>query len=70
MTDEACRARVQFADRTQTGFCVTDLESLLPRDHPARSVWAYVEGLDLSRGTRRFARWKATRGVMRLIPGF
>ena len=48
MTDEACRARVQFADRTQTGFCVTDLESLLPRDHPARSVWAYVEGLDLS----------------------
>jgi transposase len=25
-----------------------DLESLLPEDHRARSVWAYVEGLDLT----------------------
>jgi transposase len=26
----------------------TDLDSLIPADHPVRAVWAFVEGLDLS----------------------
>lgn len=40
--------RLQTADRSQLEFCVMDLEALVPEDHTVRSVWAYVEGLDLS----------------------
>lgn len=40
--------RVREADRTQLAWRSVDLEGLLPEDHRARIVWAYVEGLDLS----------------------
>jgi transposase len=40
--------RVQRADRDQMLLRPTDLDSLIPADHPARAVWAFVEGLDLS----------------------
>lgn len=40
--------RLREADRTQLCLRPLDLESLLPEDHRARSVWAYVEGLDLT----------------------
>jgi len=53
--DEACAdakagavPRVQRPNRAQLEFRPTDLESLLPVDHRARIVWAFVEGLDLS----------------------
>jgi len=41
------RARVLRARRDQLELRVLDLESLLPADHRARAVWAFVEGLDL-----------------------
>jgi hypothetical protein len=37
---------VQRPDRAQLEFRPVDLESLLPPDHRARIVWAFVEGLD------------------------
>lgn len=40
--------RVQRPNRAQLEFRPVDLESLLPADHRARIVWAFVEGLDLS----------------------
>jgi len=40
--------RIREADRTQVCLRPVDLESLLPEDHRARIVWAYVEGLDLT----------------------
>jgi transposase len=40
--------RLREADRTQVCLRPVDLESLLPEEHRARSVWAYVEGLDLT----------------------
>src|SRR5437879_5471247 len=40
--------RVQRPNRTQLELRPTDLETLLPADHRARVVWAFVEGLDLS----------------------
>lgn len=40
--------RLREADRTQVCLRPVDLEGLLPEDHRARSVWAYVEGLDLT----------------------
>ncbi len=46
--DEPSRPRVREADRRQLGWRPVDLESLLPEDHRARIVWAYVEGLDLA----------------------
>jgi len=42
------RPRLREADRTQLQIRPFDLESLLPEDHRARLVWAYVEGLDLT----------------------
>jgi transposase len=40
-------ARIIRADRTQPRFDVFDLEALLPHDHKARVVWAFVESLDI-----------------------
>ena len=40
-------ARVMKANRTQLEWRPVDLEGLLPADHRARSVWTFVEGLDL-----------------------
>ena len=44
----AAPPRVQRPDRAQLEFRPVDLESLLPPDHRARIVWAFVEGLDLA----------------------
>jgi transposase len=41
-------ARVMRADRRQLQWDMLDLEGLLPGDHRARMVWAFVESLDLS----------------------
>ena len=41
------RPRLQRPNRNQITLRPTDLESLLPPDHRARAVWAFVEGLDL-----------------------
>jgi transposase len=46
--DEPGRPRVREADRRQLVWRPVDLESLLPEEHRARIVWAYVEGLDLA----------------------
>ena len=45
MTSEA---RFIQADRSQTRWDFMDLEGLLPPEHRARSVWSFVEDLDLS----------------------
>ncbi len=39
--------RVLMAQRNQMALRPIDLESTLAFDHPARRVWAFVEGLDL-----------------------
>lgn len=41
-------ARVDRPDRTQLHWDLVDLEALLPREHRARVVWAFVESLDLA----------------------
>src|SRR6266702_2765677 len=41
------RPRVQHPDRSQLELRSVDLDGLLPADHRARLVWAFVEGLDL-----------------------
>lgn len=40
--------RLDTAERRQVEFQQVCLDDLLPADHRARQVWAYVEGLDLS----------------------
>lgn len=40
--------RLRRAERRQASFEVVDLESLVVEDHPARAVWLFVEGLDLT----------------------
>ena len=41
-------ARYLAADRSQLRWDMVDLDSQLPRDHRARLVWAFVDGLDLA----------------------
>src|SRR5260370_16191414 len=40
--------RLRFANRGQAEMRVCALDTLIPEDHPVRTVWAYVEGLDLT----------------------
>ena len=42
-------ARTVDANREQMRIAMFDLERMLPQEHQARAVWAYVERLDLSR---------------------
>jgi transposase len=56
---ERGRPRLQRPQRDQITLRPSDLESLLPADHRARLVWAYVEALDLS---GFYARIKAVEG--------
>lgn len=41
-------ARLDRPDRAQLHWDLVDLEALLPRDHRARVVWAFVERLDMA----------------------
>lgn len=41
-------ARVRRPVRNQAEMMVRDLDSLVSEDHPARAIWAFLEGLDLS----------------------
>ena len=49
-TDAAPRGapRLREPKRDQIELRAVDIESLIGQDHPARVIWAYVEGLDLS----------------------
>lgn len=40
--------RLRYANREQPCYRVVALDNLLPSDHEVRSVWSFVEGLDLS----------------------
>lgn len=47
-----CRSqfpRFQAIDRTQVFLRTTDVESLIPEDHPARAIWLFLTRLDLTR---------------------
>jgi transposase len=57
--EERGRPRLQRPRREQITLRPSDLESLLPPEHRARLVWAFVEGLDLS---AFHARIRATEG--------
>ena len=54
------RARVMTANRAQLEWRPVDLEALLPADHRARAVWAFVENLDLE---PLYERIEAVEGV-------
>jgi transposase len=43
------KPRLRTANREQIVFRAAPLDALIPEDHPARIVWLYVEGLDLTR---------------------
>jgi transposase len=45
--------RLRTANRAQIVFRAAPLDALISPDHPARTVWAYVEGLDLTPLYRR-----------------
>ncbi|MEK8025207.1 IS5/IS1182 family transposase, partial [Ideonella sp. BYS139W] len=52
-------ARVMSPQRNQVELRPVDLESLLAHDHAARTVWAFVQALDLA---PLYARIKSVAG--------
>jgi transposase len=52
-------ARVLHAQRDQVELRAVDLDATLPLDHPARTVWAFVQSLDLA---PLYARIKSVEG--------
>lgn len=52
-------ARLLKAQRDQVELRAFDLQALLAHDHPARSVWAFVQGLDMS---ALYAQVKSVQG--------
>jgi transposase len=54
------RPRLRTANREQIVFRAAPLDALIAADHPARIVWAYVEGLDLA---PLYDRIKAVEGA-------
>lgn len=44
----ACEARVLYPQRHQVELRPVDLDALLAADHPGRTVWAFVQSMDLS----------------------
>src|SRR5262249_30123227 len=59
------RPRLRTADRHQVVFRAIALDALIPSDHPVRTVWEYVEGLDLS---PLYQSIKAVEGTARRPP--
>lgn len=47
-SDVTSEGRVKRAERRQVEIRFSSLDEMIPADHRVRSVWAYVEGLDLS----------------------
>src|SRR3954470_5487780 len=43
------RPRLRRANRDQVVYRALPLDALLPADHTARIIWAYVEALDLAK---------------------
>jgi transposase len=46
--DDVSQVRVKRAERLQVELRFASLNEMIPSDHRVRSVWAFVEGLDLS----------------------
>jgi transposase len=52
--------RLLYANRQQIELRACDLDALIPTDHPARSVWAFVHALDLA---PLYAKVKSVQGL-------
>jgi transposase len=60
--------RLRYANRNQVELRYCALDSLLPDDHPARAVWAYVEGLDLTGLLRKIKAVEGQAGAAATDP--
>jgi transposase len=56
------RARLRRADRNQVEMRTLAIDALLAEDHPARLVWQYVEGLDVSGLTAKIRAVEGSAG--------
>src|ERR1700691_5568145 len=61
--------RLRQPQRNQIELRVCDLDSLLPSEHPARVIWAYVERLDLAPLRAAIKAREGTPGYPPIDPG-
>jgi transposase len=62
------RLKLRQPDRSQLRLATIDLDRALPADDQVRSVWAFVEGLDLSRFYDRFVTEEGSPGRAAIDP--
>lgn len=62
------KSRIIEANRAQMRFVPMDLEGLLPTDHQARAIWAFVERLDLSEFHARILSREGSAGRPAIDP--
>jgi len=60
-------SRLRRAVRNQVEFLQADLDSLLVEEHPARCVWAFVEGAELAEFYTSIPAWQFAVGLARRI---
>jgi transposase len=65
---EGGRPRLRYANREQASFRVCALDDLIPADHQVRTVWQYVQGLDLSPLLQRIQATEARAGAPAIDP--
>lgn len=61
-------AKIRVLQRTQMEMRTESLDQLLPPDHPARAVWEFACGLDLSVWTTRIASLQGAPGAPAVDP--
>jgi transposase len=66
--EQTTRARVVEANRSQLRLVPLDLEAVLPEDHQARAVWAFVERVDMSDFYARIAAREGAAGRPAIDP--
>jgi len=47
-SSQAQKPRLNSADRNQANTIPIQIDNLIENDHPARIIWKFVDGLDLS----------------------
>lgn len=62
------KARLRVPRRDQIELRAVDIDSLIGSDHPARVIWAYVEGLDLTELENAIKSREATAGHPAIAP--
>lgn len=67
---EICHAqrKIREASRNQIEMITSSLDQMIPDDHPAKAIWAYVDNLDLSKALLKIESYEGCVGRAAIDP--